>query len=539
MEKAFFEKEYRDGTMITKQPPTNTIYPTKDPSFHNLQSEFGMSEYLDFQTIHIQEMPENSPPGQLPRSIECILTEDLVDATKPGDRIKVYGIYKSFCNNSIQIPTAFRTVLIANNVLFLKAIECFDTTHLQSQLETFKMLSDSNIKFSAIAPTIYGHDDIKKAIALQMVGGNEVIMKNGSKIRGDINILLLGDPSTAKSQILRYVLNFMPLAIATTGRGSSGVGLTAAVVLDKETGDKRLEAGAMVLADRGVVCIDEFDKMRDLDRIAIHEVMEQQTITIAKAGIHTTLNARCSVLAAANPILGSYNEKLSVQENVRLPESLMTRFDLVFITLDHSSIDIDNKISKHIMKMHISEEKNDSGISQKLFKDFILYAKSLRPKLSREAASIIANEYTKLRQMKNDKNLLVNITPRMLETLIRLSTGHAKLRLSETVDEEDANEAITLLNSNIIKKVVKRKEGKKIKTESHVSLGQELLKEAKDNIQNSIWDWRVTHQDVFDISISELAKNLNLKVGDLEEAVNDMAALDLILYSENRIYFID
>lgn len=539
MEKTFFEKEYRDGTMITRQPPTNFIYPTKDAAFHNLQSEFGYSEYMDFQTIHIQEMPENSPPGQLPRSIECILTEDLVDAAKPGDRIKAYGIFKSFCNNSIQIPTAFRTVLIANNIVFLRVIDCFNVSELTKQIETFKMLAESNMKYSAVAPTIYGHEDIKKAIALQMVGGNEVIMKNGSKIRGDINILLLGDPSTAKSQILRFVLNFMPLAIATTGRGSSGVGLTAAVVLDKETGDKRLEAGAMVLADRGVVCIDEFDKMSDLDRIAIHEVMEQQTVTIAKAGIHTTLNARCSVLAAANPILGSYNERLSVQENVKLPESLMTRFDLVFITLDHSSIDIDSRISKHVLKMHISEEKNDSGISQKLFKDFILYAKSLKPKLSREAATLISNEYTKLRQSKNDKNLLVNITPRMLETLIRLSTAHAKLRLSEIVEEVDANEAIALLNSNIIKKIIKRKESKKPKTETQPSLGQELKKEAKDNIQNSIWDWRVAHQEVFDIDIKDLAKDLNLKVTDLEDAVNDMAALDLIIYSDGKIYFID
>lgn len=538
-EKAFYEKEYRDGSMITILPPTNMIYPTKDANSHILSSEFGLSEYLDFQTIHIQEMPENSPPGQIPRSIECVMSEDLVDAAKPGDRVKIYGIFKSFCGNSIQMPNQFKTILIANNVQFLKPANMFQRS-APTQMETFRMLANSEMKFSAIAPTIYGCNDIKKAIALMMVGGNEVVMKNGSRIRGDINVLLLGDPSTAKSQILRYALNFMPLSIATTGRGSSGVGLTAAVVLDKETGEKRLEAGAMVLADRGLVCIDEFDKMNDMDRIAIHEVMEQQTVTIAKAGIHTTLNARCSVLAAANPIMGSYNERQTVQENVRLPESLMTRFDLVFITLDTSSVDIDNRISQHVLKMHISEERNEDGISQALFKDFIMYARSLRPKLSREAASLISNEYAKLRQRKNEKSLLVNITPRFLETLIRLSTAYAKLRLSETVDSQDAKDAIELLNCNLTKKAVRKQPAKKIRTEENaISLGEELKREAKDKVQDAIWDWRNTHRDETECDIADIAKLLGLSVEDVLPAINDMAALDLVLINDGKLYFMD
>lgn len=539
-EDSFYEKDYRDGTMITRLPPTNTIYPMKDSQSHSLISEFGLSEYLDFQTIHIQEMPENSPPGHLPRSIECIFTEDLVDSAKPGDRVRIYGIFKSFCHSSAQVPNQFRTVLIANNVQFLKALESIQLSEISTRVDTFKLLAESAIKFSAVAPTIYGHDDVKKAIALMMVGGNEVVMKNGSKIRGDINILLVGDPSTAKSQLLRYALNFMPLSIATTGRGSSGVGLTAAVVMDKETGEKRLEAGAMVLADRGLVCIDEFDKMSDLDRIAIHEVMEQQTVTIAKAGIHTTLNARCSVLAAANPILGFYNEKLTVQENIRLPESLMTRFDLVFVTLDHSSVDIDNRISQHVLKMHVSEERNDACISQALFRDYIMYAKSLRPKLSREAAAIISDEYAKLRQKKNDKSLLINITPRLLETMIRLSTAHAKLRLSETVDESDAREAICLLNNNLAKKITKRNVAKRIRTEEEtISLGQELRRAAKDRVQDAIFDWKNTHQGEMEVEISEIARSMDLRVEDVEPAVNDMAAMDLLMISDGKIYFLD
>lgn len=309
---------------------------------------------------------------------------------------------------------------------------------------------------------------------------------------------MVGDPSTAKSQLLRFVRTIAPLAVNTTGRGSSGVGLTAAVTLDPETKERRLEAGAMVLADRGIVCIDEFDKMSEADRVAIHEVMEQQTVTIAKAGIHATLNARCSVLAAANPVYGQYNKNKRPQENIGLPDSLLSRFDLLFVVLDKLDRGADRNISDHVLRMHrymragqegrplsfevsstdhmaqlrdSSSERSDAAdsIFQKydpllhggyqsstngggfgiltldFLKKFIYYAKTrFQPVLTDSAIDLIAEGYAELRSQQNDRTLPV--TARSLETLIRLASAHAKARLSKSIEKDDAERAMALMN---------------------------------------------------------------------------------------------
>jgi DNA replication licensing factor MCM3 len=528
--KIFQFREYKDQTMSANGASTSSVYPQEDDEGNPLVTEYGYCTYRDHQTISIQEMPERAPAGQLPRGVDVILDDDLVDKCKPGDRVQLVGIYRSLGNRNAGHNTAlFKTVILANNVVMLSsksgggiAAATITDTDIRNINKIAKKKNLFDLLSQSLAPSIYGHEHIKKAILLMLLGGQEKNLENGTHLRGDINILMVGDPSTAKSQLLRFVLNTAPLAIATTGRGSSGVGLTAAVTSDKETGERRLEAGAMVLADRGVVCIDEFDKMSDIDRVAIHEVMEQQTVTIAKAGIHTSLNARCSVIAAANPIFGQYDTHKDPHKNIALPDSLLSRFDLLFVVTDDIDDARDRQISEHVLRMHryrqpgteegapVREQSQQTlgvGVDQEtdanritdvyekynqmlhagvtvtsgrgsnkkvevlsipFVKKYIQYAKSrIRPVLTQEASDRISEIYVALRNddMQGNQRKTSPMTVRTLETIIRLATAHAKSRLSNRVEERDALAAESILRFALFKEVLEdEKKSKRRKT---------------------------------------------------------------------------
>merc|ERR1711959_406546 len=318
-----------------------------------MEVDIGLSVYKDCQKFMVQETPENSPPGQIPRSIEVICEGDLSEKVKAGDRVQVVGVYKAFPPPTGDVTTGvFPARLIATKVPPMNEItnSAFipqDVTNIKmvaNRPDAFKLLSRS------FAPSICGHAHPKAGMLLQMIGGTEKNLANGTHLRGDINVLLVGDPSCGKSQMLRFVMNTAPLAVSTTGRGSSGVGLTAALTRENGSRDFNIEAGAMVLADRGFICIDEFDKMGLSDRVMIHEAMEQQCVTIAKAGLHMTLNARCSVVAAANPVYGTFDPSLDLAKNIGLPDSLLSRFDLVFVVRDLTTEEIDRKIAEQVVR---------------------------------------------------------------------------------------------------------------------------------------------------------------------------------------------
>lgn len=499
---SFSTREFCDPYDIScdSLKPQTTAIPTKDRDGNPMAMEYGLCKFKDFQTVVLQEMPERTPPGQLPRSIEVILEKELVDKAKPGDRIDVVGIYRAVNSGFSAHNGIFKTILLALNLSHINDIESNTITEedvancqeLSKRKDLFKLLSES------IAPCIEGHQFIKQALLLQLLGGVEKDLESGTHLRGDINILLVGDPSTGKSQLLRSVMNIASLAISTTGRGSTGVGLTAAVIVDKETRERHLEAGAMVLGDRGIVCIDEFDKMSEIDRVAIHEVMEQQTVTIAKAGIYTSLNARCSVLAAANPIYGEYVRTLSLSKNISLPDTLLSRFDLLFVTLDEKVAETDRKIAQRVILNHRYKSENEgvssyyssednviepdvreeSGkeslvfekyngqlygqekkeiVSKGFLRKYIAYAKKRAlPKLTNDAVEYVSSCWSKLRPNEDTEKSLP-ITVRTLETLIRLATAHAKCRLGKEVLVEDCEVAEKLLKFAVCRKEIEER----------------------------------------------------------------------------------
>ncbi|XP_068244226.1 DNA replication licensing factor Mcm5 [Palaemon carinicauda] len=424
---------------------------------------------VDYQVLKLQEVPENLPQGEMPRHLQLYIDRALCDRVVPGNRVTVLGIYSIKKVGKPKQRNVRDKVTVGIRAPYLRVVGIqidqegrgysSGTSITSSEEEEFRRLAQSENVYEriarSIAPSIYGSEDIKKSVATLLFGGSRKRLPDGLTRRGDINVLLLGDPGTAKSQLLKFVERVAPIAVYTSGKGSSAAGLTASVMRDPATRNFVMEGGAMVLADGGVVCIDEFDKMREDDRVAIHEAMEQQTISIAKAGITTTLNSRCSVMAAANSVFGRWDDTKG-EENIDFMPTILSRFDMIFIVKDEHDEARDTTLAKHVMNVHLNalktaEETPEGELSLKFLKKYISYCRGrCGPRLSESAGEKLKNRYVLMRggtreaENQSDKRMAIPITVRQLEAIVRISESLAKMRLEPFATERDVDEALRL-----------------------------------------------------------------------------------------------
>jgi len=414
----------------------------------NLELDEKRSEFIDSQILRVQELPEELPPGQLPRFFDVDVVGDIVNTARPGDRIVLSGVVRA----ELDITPGQARTRVFRSKIDSNLIEVAGKDPGQVQItkeDEFLIRSVASSPdayqrlIKSMAPAILGHEAVKEAILLLLVGGPQTVLPDGTKLRGDINVFIVGDPGVAKSELLKFASQVAPRGMFASGKGSTAAGLSAAVIREKNT--FMLEAGVVVLADQGIACIDEFDKMKEDDRSALHEQMEQQTVTIAKGGIFATLNARTSILAAANPILGKYDPYKNLTDNITLPIPLLTRFDLIFVVKDTPTPAQDERLATHILDVHRKRGYTEPPPVQfDLMKKYIAYAKKTSPTLTMEAQNRLKEYYLQLRRSVTEGQ--IGATPRTLESLIRLASAKARLMLREQVLEEDALTAISLMN---------------------------------------------------------------------------------------------
>ncbi|KPM44712.1 DNA replication licensing factor mcm7 [Neonectria ditissima] len=450
-----------------KQYGPLTMCPSEDCKSNQANGQLNpstrASKFLPFQEVKVQEMAEQVPIGQIPRSLTVLCHGTLVRQINPGDVVDISGIflptpYTGF--KAMKAGLLTDTYVEAHHVRQHKKAysEMIVDPLLVRRIEKYRQSGQVyELLAQSIAPEIFGHVDVKKALLLLLIGGVTKEMGDGMKIRGDINICLMGDPGVAKSQLLKYISKVAPRGVYTSGRGSSGVGLTAAVMRDPVTDEMVLEGGALVLADNGICAIDEFDKMDENDRTAIHEVMEQQTISISKAGISTTLNARTSILAAANPIYGRYNPRISPVENINLPAALLSRFDIMFLLLDTPTRETDEQLAKHVTFVHMNSRHPDIGTDNVVFtphevRSYVAQARTYRPVVPESVSEYMIKTYVRMRdqQQRAEKRgkQFTHTTPRTLLGVVRLAQALARLRFSNVVSQDDCDEALRLIEAS-------------------------------------------------------------------------------------------
>eukprot|EP00792_Barthelona_sp_PAP020_P007995 TRINITY_DN3187_c0_g1_i2.p1 TRINITY_DN3187_c0_g1~~TRINITY_DN3187_c0_g1_i2.p1 ORF type:complete len:716 (+),score=171.52 TRINITY_DN3187_c0_g1_i2:35-2182(+) len=500
-----------------------------------------MCEYIDVQTIKLQEFPENVPAGELPQNVLITLDRNLCNIVQPGQRIAICGLYGAFSRgnkDSEFIRSSYIRGIGIDHLDKLEDVTSFTTEQINEFREyAAKRNVIRDIK-EKIAPQIVGHDSIKMAIASMLFGGTRKVFSDGLRVRGDINILLLGDPSTAKSQFLKFTHHVAPISVYTSGKSSSSAGLTATVIRDSASGEFVLESGALVLADCGVVCIDEFEKTSVETIVAIHEAMEQQTISIAKAGITTVLNSRCSILAAANPKYGQFVEDKTFEDQVVFQSTILSRFDIIFVIRDVVNIKKDTEIAAQVLRSHtnlgqrsINDDENDTVF----LKNYIAFARSMiAPVISAEASDKLQRFYTTIRS--GDSKFPLSI--RQLEALVRITESFARMELKAEANGDHADKAIDLFKASTMNnsslETVKESQGLDVKEAAQLkTIKMKLVNSLQTGVKISVSQLMKIHQ-AFPRKIVKIGINQLISEGTFER-ISKSGSVNVDLRKRNYV----